>query len=142
MLALGVLAPQMRWGRRLHCQISMIRDSTKWRPARSFRATKWTIPSSLPLGAVYTWQVTAIRDGVEVKSPVQPAPEARFKILEQAKVDELERVRRAHPNSHSILGTLYAEVACSMRQNENFGRCLQLTQSLTSPKNLLRRVRR
>jgi hypothetical protein len=72
-------------------------------------ATQWTIPSSLRHGIAYLWQVTALKDGKEIKSPVQPAPEARFKILEQAKVDELERVRRAYPNSHLLLGTLYAQ---------------------------------
>jgi hypothetical protein len=72
-------------------------------------APQWTIPSSLRRGIAYLWQVTALRDGKEIKSPVQPAPEARFKILERAKADELERARRAYPNSHLLLGTLYAQ---------------------------------
>ena len=77
--------------------------------SKQLSATQWMITSSLRRGAVYMWQVTAIKNGVEIKSPVQPAPEAKFKTLERSKANELERVMRAHPNSHLILGTLYAQ---------------------------------
>src|SRR5262249_37459682 len=32
-------------------------------------ATQWTITNSLDRGAVYMWQVTAIKNGAEIKSP-------------------------------------------------------------------------
>ena len=104
--------------------------------------TRWTIPSSLQDGAVYLWQVTAIRDGMEIKSPVQPAPEARFKVLEQAKIDELERVRRAHPNSHLIMGTLYAQAGLQDEAEQEFRALLAANPKSSVARKLLRDVRR
>src|SRR6185295_9107747 len=57
-------------------------------------ATTWTSSSPLRRGETYFWQVTAIRDGKEIKSPVPPAPEARFKVIEQSKADELSKLKR------------------------------------------------
>jgi hypothetical protein len=54
------------------------------------------------------WQVTAVKDGKEIISPTAPAPEARFKVLEKAKADELTVVERVGPGSHLARGTLYA----------------------------------
>ncbi|MGB7926440.1 MAG: zf-HC2 domain-containing protein [Pyrinomonadaceae bacterium] len=69
----------------------------------------WTPPQSLARGGVYSWQVKAIKDGQEFESPRPPAPQARFRILDQAKANELQRARRAYPSSHLTLGLLYAE---------------------------------
>lgn len=70
--------------------------------------TEWTPSDSLSRAKIYTWQVTAIKDNKEVLSPVPPAPEARFKILEQSKVEELEKVEKDYPASHLLHGLLYA----------------------------------
>ena len=48
--------------------------------------------------------MTAIRDGKEIKSPVPPAPEARFKVIEQSKADELSKLKRSASNSHLVAG--------------------------------------
>jgi hypothetical protein len=53
--------------------------------------------------------VKAVRGGEEVTSPRPPAPQARFRVLDRAKADELARARRAYPSSHLALGLLYAE---------------------------------
>lgn len=71
--------------------------------------TAWTPPRALEPGRVYSWQVTAVKDGKEIISPSAPAPEARFKVLEKAKADELTGVERAGPRSHLARGTLYAQ---------------------------------
>ena len=70
--------------------------------------TTWTPPRALERGRVYSWQVTAVKDGKEIISPSAPAPEARFKVLEKAKADELMGVERAAAGSHLVRGTLYA----------------------------------
>ena len=70
--------------------------------------TEWTPPRALKRGGVYSWQVTAVKDGREMISPSAPAPEARFKVLEKAKADELRSVETAGANSHLARGTLYA----------------------------------
>lgn len=72
-------------------------------------ATLWKVTPPLARGQVYTWQVRAIKDGREIVSPTPPAPEARFKVLEQARLNELNQAKREHPNSHLLLGLLYAK---------------------------------
>ena len=65
---------------------------------------------SLKRGRVYSWEVTAIKEGREITSPVAPSPPARFKVLDQARLDELERARRTYAGSHLLLGVLYANI--------------------------------
>ena len=76
--------------------------------SEELRATQWTPAQSLSRGGVYSWQVIAIKAGGQIKSPAPPTPEAKFKVLEQAGIDELGRARRAYANSHLVLGIIYA----------------------------------
>jgi hypothetical protein len=69
----------------------------------------WTVQQSLARGRVYSWQVKAIKDGQEFTSPRPPAPQANFRVLDQAKANELMKAKRAYPSSHLALGLLYAE---------------------------------
>jgi hypothetical protein len=71
--------------------------------------TSWTIPLPLPRGATYTWQVTAMKSGEEIKSPSAPAAPPRFRILAQDRLNEIRRAQRITPRSHLALGMLYAE---------------------------------
>jgi anti-sigma factor RsiW len=71
--------------------------------------TEWRASRPLARGKIYTWQVVAMKDGKEFVSPVAPAPEAKFKVLEQRLADEFAQARRDHGNSHLVLGTLYAQ---------------------------------
>ncbi|MBL8189001.1 MAG: zf-HC2 domain-containing protein [Acidobacteria bacterium] len=73
--------------------------------SEALTGTTWTLPRSLASNQIYVWQVTATKDGREIKAPVAPAPEARFKILDQAKAKEIE----AAQGSHLLLGLLYAQ---------------------------------
>lgn len=72
------------------------------------QASEWAPPHSLRRGAVYSWQVTAFKDGKEIISPRPPASEAKFKVLEQDTAIDLERARNQYANSSLILGVLYA----------------------------------
>jgi predicted anti-sigma-YlaC factor YlaD len=74
----------------------------------SLTANEWRSSQSLPRGSILSWQVKATKDGEEFVVPVPPAPEAKFKVLEQAKAEELARARRQFANSHLTLGLLYA----------------------------------
>jgi len=69
----------------------------------------WTAPRPLSRGVVYSWQVRAIKDGKEFSSPHPPAPQAKFRILDQVKANELVEARRAFASSHLTLGLLYAQ---------------------------------
>jgi Tfp pilus assembly protein PilF len=56
------------------------------------------------------WQVTAsLSDGKSVSSPSPPSPEAKFRVLDQKKADELSHFQAAHSESHLALGILYAQ---------------------------------
>src|SRR4029434_2891164 len=61
-------------------------------------ATTWS-PSVRP-GKTYVSHVTAFRDGKEVRSPVRPAPEARFHILDERQQNEIGQLRSRSPRSH------------------------------------------
>jgi hypothetical protein len=105
----------------------------------------WAAPKSLSRGNVYSWQVKAIKDGQEFKSPRPPAPQARFRILDQAKSNELAKARRAYPSSHLTLGLLYAEAGL-LKEAEQELRLLQkanpdseIARSLLSQVQALRR---
>lgn len=70
--------------------------------------TTWRPTEPLARGAVYSWQVTAVKDGQEVKAPRPPAPQAKFKVLDARAAAELRAVRQQQPTSHLTLGVLYA----------------------------------
>jgi len=76
----------------------------------SLRATQWRANRPLKRGQIYKWQVTAtLSDGNSVTSPSPPSPEAKFRVLDQKKVDELAQFQKTHPKSHVALGILYAQ---------------------------------
>ena len=84
----------------------------------------WAAPQTLPRGKVYSWQVKAVKDGEEIKSPRPPAPQAKFRVLDRAKADEIARAKRAHPSSHLTLGLLYAQAGL-LKEAEQELRLLQ-----------------
>jgi hypothetical protein len=137
--------PTFRWQRLegASAYIVNIFDSSFTRVVTSPQVStaQWTAPRPLPAGRVYLWQVTAIKDGKEIKSPVQPAPEARFKILEQAKFVELERVKRSYSNSHLLLGILYAQAGLLDDAEREFRALLAANPKSTLAQKLLRNVR-
>jgi hypothetical protein len=67
----------------------------------------WTASKSLPRGKTYTWQVKAVKDGRKLISPPPAEPEARFRILDQARAVELMQAQRTYAGSHLTLGLLY-----------------------------------
>lgn len=72
-------------------------------------ATSWTASQSLKRDKIYSWQVKASKDGQEFKAPGPNAPQATFRILSQAKTNELVQARRAYGSSHLTLGLIYAQ---------------------------------
>ena len=72
-------------------------------------ANSWTASQPLRRGVIYSWQVRATKDGKEFTAPRPPAPQAQFRILDQAKANELVEARRSYASSHLILGLLYAQ---------------------------------
>ncbi len=71
--------------------------------------TSWTTPQSLKRGAIYSWQVTAIRGGEEFSSPRPPAPLAKFRILDETLANEVVQARRDHAASHLTMALIYTK---------------------------------
>lgn len=105
----------------------------------------WTVLQPLKRGGVYSWQVKAIKDGQEITSPRPPAPQAKFRILDQRKANEIAQAQRAFGSSHLTLGLLYAQAGLLDQAEQEF-RALQranpgsaLVQRLLSQVRNLRR---
>ncbi len=98
----------------------------------------WT--TTVPRGKVYSWQVRALKDGEEITSPRPPAPQAKFRVIDQAKANELANARRAYPSSHLTLGLLYADAGL-LREAEQEFRLLQKSNPNSDlARNLLQQV--
>jgi hypothetical protein len=69
--------------------------------------TEWTTANSLERGFTYSWQISASQDGKKVVSPKPPLPEARFRILDEASVVALAKVKESAGSSHLALGVFY-----------------------------------
>ncbi len=69
--------------------------------------TEWSILRPLERGVTYSWQIRAVTDGKTVISPKPPAPEARFRVLDQKAFAAIENAKRVQRNSHLAMGVLY-----------------------------------
>ena len=98
----------------------------------------WT--TTLPRGKVYSWQVKAIKDGQEITSPRPPAPQAKFRVVDQAKANELAQAKRAYGSSHLTLALLYADAGL-LKEAEQQLRLLRRTNPNSDLANkLLRQI--
>jgi hypothetical protein len=103
--------------------------------------TEWRAPVQLKRGGVYSWQVTAIKDGTQITSPAMPAPQAKFRILDQSVNEELKSVKRAFPNYHLGLGVLYTRAGLLDEAEREFQAELKANPRSASARNLLRSLR-
>ncbi len=101
---------------------------------------EWKIPSALK-GGVYSWQVTALKDGRRVTSPVLPAAQAKFRVLEQDKAEELRRARQTLANSHLALGLLLTQAGLLDEAEREFQLLSQANPRSPLPRKLLAQVR-
>lgn len=102
--------------------------------------TNLTWTTTLPRGHVYSWQVKAIKDGSEITSPRPPAPQAKFRILDQTKANELANARRAHASSHLTLGLLYADAGLLREAEQEFRLLQKANPDSDLARNLLRQI--
>lgn len=108
--------------------------------ASSPQTTSLTWTTTLPRGHVYTWQVKAIKDGEETTAPRPPAPQAKFRILDQTKANELANARRAHASSHLTLGLLYADAGLLREAEQEFRLLQKANPNSDLPRNLVRQI--
>jgi hypothetical protein len=117
------------------------RDFRKVAASAPQTGTEWTIESPLVRGRVYSWHVSASVEGREVTSPEQPAPEAKFVVLDEAKSEELSRARRSYKDSHLTLGALYARAGLLDEAEREFRSALRAQPRSRTARKLLLSVR-
>ncbi len=101
----------------------------------------WNPTQSLPRGQVYSWQVKAVKDGQEVTVPRPPAPQAKFRVIDQTRLDEISKAKRAYGSSHLTLALLYAKAGL-LNEAEQELRLLQKANPQSEiVRKLLRQVR-
>lgn len=80
----------------------------------------WTPATPLERGKVYSWQVKATKDDQQVTSPRPPAPQAKFRVLDQTKANEIAQAKRQYGSSHLTLGLLYADAGLLAEAEQEF----------------------
>ncbi len=115
-------------------------DANEIEASPPLTVTEWTVTKPLARGKVYTWEVTAIKDGKEVISHVLPAPPAKFRVLAQAQADELERAKQVSPPSHFTLAVLYANAGLLDDAEKEFELTAEENPNNPLVTKLLRRV--
>ncbi|MEK6289267.1 MAG: hypothetical protein AABO57_26445 [Acidobacteriota bacterium] len=101
--------------------------------------TQWSMPDLLEAGIVYTWTVTALKDGQEIIAPASPA-RAEFKILGKPELRKLNRMV-SRTTSHAARGVLYAEAGLLDEAEKEFQAYLVAHPHDDRVKNLLQTVR-
>ena len=110
--------------------------------AKSLQLTNnsWTMPQSLARGEIYSWQVKAAKDGQEFTSPRPPAPQAKFRVLDQTKANELAKAKRTYGSSHLTLALLYADAGLLKESEQQLRILLKANPNSEIVRNLLRQV--
>lgn len=103
--------------------------------------TEWQPAQPLPRGLTYSWQVKALKDGQEIAAPVPPAPEAKFKVLEPSKLQEVTNARRQFAGSHLALGLLYAEAGLLPEAERELQALVEANRTSTLARKLLQSVK-
>ena len=75
--------------------------------SQPLQQAEWTVPDRLKAGTVFTWVVTALKDGKVVVAPAAPA-RAEFMVIGQIELIQLER-RITGVTSIPARGIVYAE---------------------------------
>ena len=134
--------PNFRW-RALNGAASYvvsIFDENFNRVARSpvLSKTSWTAAAPLPRGRVYSWEVTAAKEGKEFTAPVAPASRAEFRILEAEKLSVLTKLKQQRPVSRLALGLMYAQSGLVTEAEGQFRQLVKENPDSATARKLLR----
>lgn len=110
--------------------------------SQQIKNTSWQIDRPLARNRIYIWQVTALKDGQEIKSPVRPAPDARFKVVDGGKLNELTRLSREYKNEYLALGILYADAGLLDEARREFQKELAKNPNSKQARKFLQEIRR
>lgn len=102
--------PQFRWtmlaGARY--RVVVARDGTAVIKGVLQSDVTWTASTPLARGETYAWQLTVLRDDGEITVPPPDAPPARFRVLSQGQLRELEAARAS--GSQLVTGLVAARL--------------------------------
>ena len=115
------------------------RDFHKVASSGELKNTSWK--HRLNRGKIYSWQVTATKDGEVLKAPQRPQPDARFRVLDRKTADELSTLRRSNPRSHLLLGVAYANAGLVEDAIREFEMLSRQNPGSDLPKTLLRQLK-
>jgi hypothetical protein len=102
---------------------------------------QWTPARSLKRGQVYQWQVTAhLEDGSSINAPAPPQPEAKFRVLDQQKEEDLSRFAAAHAAAHLPLGILEGEMGLLSEAEQEFQQVAKNDSDYPLAQNLIKRI--
>lgn len=101
----------------------------------------WRAPAPLKRGSTYFWEISGLKDGQEITSPVAPAPRAQFRIVDAKTAGEINQVSRTRPDSRLVLGILYARAGLLDDAEREFQLLVNANPSSEVAGRLLSRVR-
>ncbi len=101
----------------------------------------WVVDPALKRGEIYTWQIAATKNGSEIKTPVAPAGEAKFKILDAKATGEITMARKNFSESRLAMGVLYARAGLLDEAEHEFYMLSVANPKSEIAKKLLRTVR-
>jgi len=103
--------------------------------------TEWTAPNSLERGVIYSWQISALKDGKTIVSPKPPMREARFRILDQRAVLALAKLKASVGSSHLVMGVFYWKHGLLEESEREFQALAQANPNSTAVAELLASLR-
>jgi hypothetical protein len=137
--------PTLRWTplEGAESYVVTVRDSHGGTVALSgpLSAAEWSVPQPLRRGVVYSWKVLAVKDGEEIVSPSPTAADARFKVLEETRAEELTSAERLRPRSRLLLGALYARAGLLDEAGREFQKLSEENPQSRVARELLRDVK-
>ncbi len=102
---------------------------------------QWKPTQSLPRGKILIWQVSATKDGRDVKAPAPDAPEMRFRVLDQNAFGEIRRAEKFYAGNHLMLGLIYARHGLLDESEPHFQALLKQNPNSPLARQLLQTIR-
>jgi len=103
-----------------HYTVSVFEAEREIATGDDLTSPSWSPQRELRRGVTYTWQVEVHRGTTLVTIPAPPQPPARFRILDDAGVKELDDARLRFPNDHILLGVLAARYGLQEQAERQF----------------------
>ncbi len=102
---------------------------------------QWKVTSALRRGQTYIWQVRASANNQELVAPSPGSPRVKFKVLEQAKLAEIENTKKTNGTSHLMMGILYADAGLLNDAEREFNALLRANPQSSVARRLLQSVK-